>query len=127
MPVFAAVDADRMPRPALGVADPAEDVTGLGPHHRRVLMERGQRLNVGDIDRLASPNHGPRVERGQTADHRVSTRLAGRMESRPPNRLPVRSAVQVKVARPGVVREAVRPRRAHPAPDLARPGARTER
>ena len=127
VPVLAAVDADRMPRPALRVADPAEDVTRLGPHHRRVLVQGRQRFHVRDIDRLAAPNRWPGQQGRNTADHRMGARLAARMESRPPYGFPIRGAVQVEMAGPGVVREPVRTWWAGFAPDLAGRGSQTER
>ena len=125
--VLAAVHAHRVPRPALGIAHPPEDVARLGPHHRRVLVQRGQRLDVGHIDRLTAADRGPGQKSRQGPDHPVGARLEVSVKTRPCDRLPVRRSVQVQVPRPGVVGELVRPRRSRLTPDLAFPRAEPER
>ena len=127
VPVLAAVHSHRVPGPALGIADPAENVARLGPHHRGVLVKRGQRLDVGHIDRLTATDRRPGQDRGQAADHRVGAGLKVRVKTGPGDRRPVRRSVQVQVPRPGIVRELVRPRRPRLAPDLASTGAEPER
>ena len=106
--VPARINPDGVPLSRLPVALTLQDVPGQRPHRRRVLVERREALEVGDLDGLAAAAQRADPQRGDRPDECVRAGLVRDVQPRPANRFARGLAVRVELPADRLVGEEVR-------------------